>query len=430
MKTKVHRLPGLVLADHEFTIPLDHTRPNGDPINVFAREVVTADPDNADRPWLVFFQGGPGFGAPRPEGNSGWLKRALKEYRVLLLDQRGAGRSTPVNHQTLACFSTAQAQADYLKHFRADSIVKDAEWIRRALLGDNGRWSVLGQSYGGFCVTHYLSTAPGGLHEAIITGGLPPLDRSPDDVYRATYRRVIEKNRRYYDRYPDDTERAWEIVDYLATHDVRLSNGDRLSPRRFQQLGIAFGFSNGFEQVHYLIEDAFVHGVAGREPSYTFVRGFENAFSFETNPIYAILHESAYCQQAASNWSAERVRSEYPEFDLLPDKPVYFTGEMIYPWMFNEYKYLRPMQETAELLATYDDWPRLCDTAVLQANTVPCAAAIYYDDMYVERTFSEETARNIQGIKIWVTNEYEHNALRADGETVLNRLLGMLRGGI
>lgn len=409
VKAKVHRLPGLVLTDHEFTVPLDYAQPGGEQIGVFAREVVAAGKENADLPWLVFFQGGPGFGAPRPEDNTGWLKRALAEYRVLLLDQRGTGRSTPVNYQTLARFPTAHTQADYLKQFRADSIVRDAESIRRALLGKDGRWSVLGQSYGGFCVTRYLSASPEGLREAIITGGLPPLERSLDDVYRATYQRVLEKNGRYYERYPDDTQRAWEIAHYLAAHDVCLSNGDRLSPRRFQQLGIAFGFSNGFEQVHYLIEDAF---------------------AFETNPIYAILHESVYCQAAASDWSAERIRFEYPEFDLSPDRPVCFTGEMIYPWMFDEYKYLRPMKEAAALLATYDEWPRLYDMTVLQANTVPCAAAIYYDDMYVERTFSEETARNIQGSHIWVTNEYEHNALRSDGETVLNRLLGVLHGEI
>lgn len=59
---------------------------------------------------------------------------------------------------------------------------------------------------------------------------------------------------------------------------------------------------------------------------------------------------------------------------------------------------------------------------------MPCAAAIYYDDMYVERTFSEEAARSIQGIKLWVTNKYEHNALRTDGETVLGRLLEMVQG--
>jgi hypothetical protein len=65
---------------------------------------------------------------------------------------------------------------------------------------------------------------------------------------------------------------------------------------------------------------------------------------------------------------------------------------------------------------------------VLQSNTVPVAATIYWDDMYVERAFAEEDARLIQGCKVWVTNEYEHNAFLADGARVLDRLLGMLHG--
>jgi pimeloyl-ACP methyl ester carboxylesterase len=428
MRTCVHRLPGIVLTDHEFKVPLDHTQPDGERIDVFGREVVACDKEKSDLPWLVFFQGGPGMEAPRPENSSGWLKRALQEYRVLLLDQRGTGRSTPINYQTLERLAMPREQADYLKNFRADSIVRDAECIRRELLGDGNRWSVLGQSYGGFCVTHYLSVAPDSLKEAIMTGGLPPLNLRPDDVYRATYRCVIDKNRLYYERYPDDIERAKEIVDFLASHEVNLPGGDRLSSRRFQQLGIAFGMSNGFERVHYLLEEAFLSNASDRQISYSFLRGFENALSFETNPIYAILHESIYCEETASKWSADRVRSEYPEFEITHDKSVFFTGEMVYPWMFQEYKYLRALKEAAEVLATYDGWPYLYDKSVLQSNTVPCAAAIYYNDMYVERTLSEETARNIRGIKLWVTSEHEHDGLRVDGEKVLGRLLGMLHG--
>jgi pimeloyl-ACP methyl ester carboxylesterase len=430
MRTHTHRLPGLVLTDHEFTVPLDHALPDGEQITVFAREVVAPSKEDDDLPWLVYFQGGPGFGAPRPEGNTGWLKRALQEYRVLLLDDRGTGRSTPVNYQTLARFAAPQAQADYLKHFRADSIVQDAEWIRRALLGKDGQWSGLGQSYGGFCLVHYLSAAPDGLKEVIFTCGLPSLTRSPDDVYRATYQRVLDQNRRYYERYPADVERAREIVDYASSRVVRLPGGGILSPRRFQQLGMAFGSGGGFEKVHYLIEDAFVLGKDGRELSYPFLRGFENAFPFQTNPIYAILHESIYCQEEASNWSAERVRAEYPEFELTPDRPVFFTGEMIYPWMFDEYEYLRPLKEAAEILAAYDGWSRLYNVEVLRENSVPCVASVYYDDMYVERVLSEETIRDIRGLRPWVTNEYKHSGLRLGGEKVLDRLLGMLHGEI
>lgn len=425
-----HQLPGLQLTDHHFTVPLDHATPGGAQITVFAREVVAPSQNAKQLPWLVFFQGGPGFPAPRPTGAAGWLKRALQDYRVLLLDQRGTGRSTPVTVESLARFPDANAIADYLRCFRADAIVQDAEHIRTTLLGADEQWSALGQSFGGFCVTHYLSAAPASLKEAIITGGLPPLVRPVDDVYRATYQRVLQKNQRYYERYPNDIPRARAIVDYLATHQVDLPTGDPLTPRRFQQLGMALGTSDGFEEIHYLLEDAWHDGVAGPELSYTFLRGVQEAHAFDTNPIYAILHEAIYCQQEASRWSAERLRAEYPDFDLAPERPVFFTGEMIYPWMFDEYHRLQPLKEAAELLAANDAWPTLYDPTVLRQNAVPCAAAIYYDDMYVERHFSEETAATIRGIKVWVTNEYEHNGLRADGEAVLGRLLDMLHGEI
>ena len=39
--------------------------------------------------------------------------------------------------------------------FRADNIVRDAEEIRKNLIQDK-KWSVLGQSFGGFCATNYL----------------------------------------------------------------------------------------------------------------------------------------------------------------------------------------------------------------------------------------------------------------------------------
>ena len=423
-----HHIPSLVLTDHTFRVPLDHARPDAETIEVFAREVVSPARAGDKLPWLVFFQGGPGAAAPRPMGKDGWLKRALQDYRVLLLDQRGTGRSTPVTAQTLARYESPQAIADYLKHFRADAIVRDAEHIRRQLLGEQERWSVLGQSFGGFCVTTYLSLVPQGLREALITGGLPPFERPVDDVYRATYRRVLERNRLYDERYPDDVERARAVARYLSEHEVDLPGGDRLSARRFQQLGMGFGMSDGFEAVHYLLEDTFVDGAHGPELSYTFLRGMENTQHFDTNPIYAILHEAIYCQHAASRWSAERVRVEFPQFQLTPERPVTFTGEMIYPWMFDEQARLRPLKEAAQILADYDGWPALYDVQVLRANSVPCAAAAYADDIYVERAFSEETAECIRGLRLWLTNEYEHNALRAHGEAVLSRLLDMLHG--
>lgn len=130
-----YRHPGTVLTDHRFTVPLDHARPDGERIELYAREVVASDKDPETLPWLLYLEGGPGFGARRFTGRQAWLERALTEYRVLLLDQRGTGRSTPANRQTLPLRGTPEQQAEYLAHFRSDSIVRDAEAIRPGLTG-------------------------------------------------------------------------------------------------------------------------------------------------------------------------------------------------------------------------------------------------------------------------------------------------------
>ncbi len=427
-ETTLQQFRGFTCQGHYFDVPLDYNSPDSQRIKIYAREVTsTQNASVQNLPWLVFLQGGPGFAAPRPESLDGWLKRALKDHRVLLLDQRGTGLSTPVTHETLAAIPTAQSQADYLKHFRADNIVRDCETIR-ATITDGAPWAVLGQSYGGFCITTYLSIAPEGLSKAIILGGLPPLVNSPDEVYRSTYKRVIEKNNLFYQRFPADVHAIDKIVTHLRSHHVELPTTEVLSAHRFLQLGISFGMTcagNNMNAIHYLLEGAFVSPSEKDKLSYNFLRNVERMLSYNTNPIYSLLHEAIYCQNNASKWSAERIANQFPEFQS-DHRPTFFTGEMIYPWMFDEYECLKPLKEAAQILAAYDQWPKLYDVAVLRKNTVPCVATIYYNDMYVERRFAEETADNIRGIKIWVTNEYEHDAIRQDGENVLDRLLHLL----
>src|SRR5262245_55438439 len=111
MRIATHRLPGLVLTDHRFEVPLDHAKPDAARITVFAREVVAPARERDDLPWLVYFQGGPGRESPRPSAPAFWLTRALRDHRVLLLDQRGTGRSTPVNRQTLGRLGGPESQA-------------------------------------------------------------------------------------------------------------------------------------------------------------------------------------------------------------------------------------------------------------------------------------------------------------------------------
>jgi pimeloyl-ACP methyl ester carboxylesterase len=421
-----YRQPGTVITDRTFSVPLDHARPGGEQIGVFGREVVAAARESAGLPWLVFLQGGPGFGSPRPVGQVSWLDRALQDYRVLLLDQRGTGRSTPATRQTLTRFPDAAAQARYLGHFRADSIVADAEWIRPQVTGGEP-WSVLGQSFGGFCAVTYLSTAPSGLREAFITGGLPSLTATADEVYRLTYQVVAEKNRAHYERYPQDVDVARKVARALAARPATLPGGGTLTVERFQALGRILGSSTGSATLHYLLEDPF----AGDELSDAFLAAADRELSYAPAPLYAVVHEACYAQGAATKWSAQRVRAEFPEFAPKPavedDAPLLFTGEMVYPSVFEEDPALRPLAEAAELLADRDDWPPLYDPAQLARTDIAVAAAIYFGDMYVPKELSLETAARIRGLRYWITNEFEHDGLRASEGRVLDRLIGLAR---
>ena len=406
-----------------FEVPLDHREPGRGTIEVVAREVNAAHGDCSKKPGLVFLQGGPGFESPRPLEQGGWISEAAKEFRVFLLDQRGTGLSTPVTTEALLALGDARAQAEYLACFRSDAIVDDCEAIRKEAGID--RWTLLGQSFGGFCSLRYLSAAPEGLAAALITGGIPGIDRTADEVYAKTYATLRDKNDAYFEQFPADVERCARIAEQLHAEDVWLPNGDRLTVQRFQSLGFAFGMSYGASTVHYLIEQAFAE--KGRL-GIGFLRAVEQQASFDDHPIFAILHEPIYAQEKATNWAAQRALEQYDEFVWAPGKPLRFTGEMIYPWMFEDFGQLAPLREAANLLAERSDWPRLYDAEQLARNTVPTAAAVYHDDMYVPRDFSIETAKHTPNVRTWITNEYEHNGLRADGPKIFAKLLAMTRG--
>lgn len=61
---------------------------------------------------------------------------------------------------------------------------------------------------------------------------------------------------------------------------------------------------------------------------------FESWMPWGVTPLYAVLHESIYCQGAASHWAAERVRETHYKdaFDAVKsaqsDLPVLFTGSL------------------------------------------------------------------------------------------------------
>jgi pimeloyl-ACP methyl ester carboxylesterase len=414
-RSATRHVPGLKLVEHRFAVPLrpDAAEPT---IEVFAREVRAAKHADEPRPYLLKLNGGPGFANQRPRRAGAWLERALQDFHVILLDQRGTGLSTPLNAQTLAHVGDAAARAEYASHFRADAIVRDAEHVRRALLGDEP-WTILGQSFGGFCALTYLSFAPEGVRAALVTGGLPSLHRPATDVYRALGGRLDAMLDRYLTRYPDDRERWEAVLDHVATTEERTPRGRTLTPDGVRIAGREVGMSTGPEQLHYLVEGAFAS--SGRL-STAFLESLDSRITFAVEPLYAILHEPIYAKGEATRWAAQRV------LDERPDGPPLLFGETIHPSMFAEDPSLVPLRETAELLAAKSDWNPLYDREILRANTVPAVAAVYLDDLYVESSFSLETVDAVGNLRAWVTNEHDHDGIHVG--PVLDRLLEMLRG--
>ncbi|MGW3469849.1 alpha/beta fold hydrolase [Saccharopolyspora sp. NPDC000995] len=293
--------------------------------------------------------------------------------------------------------------------------------LRKQLIGDEP-WSVLGQSFGGFCALTYLSLAPEGLRQVVITGGIPTLTGHAAEVYRTAYSRTLRRNDAYFARYPEDAAIARRVVEHLAEHEVIMPTGERLTPERFQTLGIQFGQASRFDALHYPLAEAFV----GDFLLDAFQRGVDAVVSFAERPLRRAARGHLLPGRSVAVVRPP-VRAELDEFDWPSFGRVNFTGEMIYPWLSEQDPSLVPLREAAELLAAKAHWPHLYDLDRLTRNDVPVAAAEYHDDMFVDRDQTLESAQQVRGVRTWVTNEYEHDGVKASPE-VLNRLLAMNRG--
>ncbi|MFT4235564.1 MAG: alpha/beta fold hydrolase [Microbacterium sp.] len=414
-----YRMRDRIITDHTVTCALDWFHPDdARTIDVFAREV--AHIDRPDAPILVFLQGGPGGKGPRPMPGGDWIDEALKTHRMLLLDQRGTGRSTRIERASVDGMDGDEAAA-FIRLFRAEQIIEDLEHLRREVF-DNVRWQTLGQSYGGFLTLSYLSFHPEAVSASYVTGGLTSIRPDATDVYRRTFARAQRKTAEFYRRYPQDADVIARVADVIENDDVRLPSGDQLSVRRLQTLGIDFGMKPGFERVHWLFDEAF--SATGRL-SDAFLDQVDQHTQYWGNPLYALLQEEIYAQgEGATAWAAQRVRDEIG-FDST-DGPLPLTGEMFFPWQYDEIASLKPFRDAAHALAAGEDHPALYDEAVLHGNEVPIAAAMYYDDLYVDVGYADETAREVPNTFLWVTNEFEHDGLREDPR-IVRRLIDRVR---
>ncbi|KAK3669411.1 hypothetical protein LTR78_010716 [Recurvomyces mirabilis] len=434
------------VTEHFFDVPKDYSKPDGGSLRLFARSVKKHDtsvvpetPKDKDQlPWMCYLQGGPGMSCRSPQNYSFTQPILDRGYQLLYLDQRGTGLSSPVTASTLQMRGVDEVQARYLKLYRADSIVKDCEAIRQALTADypeeKKKWSTIGQSFGGFCTMSYLSFHPEGLRECFVFGGLQPLVDSPDEVYRRLFKKVIQRNQTYYAKFSEDIARVKTIMNYLSRFGdgkIKLPSEGTLTRRRFRQLGIVLGFHGGVDMLHEIVLKASMNIEAFGHLTRPTLSAIDGGSSFDDNILYALIHEPLYCAGNAPKWSAHRMMDEYKDLFTLDkpanddNQPIFFTGEMVFPHMFEDYAELRKVAPVAEMVANDSSWPPLFDEEQLAKNEVPVYCASYTEDMYVDFDLGMETAKKVKGCKTYITNVMFHDAMRSKMDEVIKAVFAL-----
>ena len=119
-----------------------------------------------------------------------------------------------------------------------------------------------------------------------------------------------------------------------------------------------------------------------------------------SRPLYWPLQEFIYANgelKTPIRWAAQRVRGEHPEF-AGGIRPLNFTGEAMFPWMFEQERALRPFKPAMDVLmedthfgTIYDatSWPAMrfrcrppsilttC-TSILDCSSTRCLASVVH----------------------------------------------------
>lgn len=407
--SRTYYMQGTRFDELTLTVPLSADPADSRTIDVFARIITREGGEHL--PYLVFLQGGPGNEANRVTlnpANPSWVNVALERYRLVMLDQRGTGRSTPVSDAILTTGS-AEEVAEYMSHLRADGIVRDAEALREELGATGENWNLLGQSFGGFTTLHYLTVHPESLHRVFLTGGLSAVGHSADDVYSLTYKKMRWLSENFYRHFPEDRAKMADLVKRAEQGELTLPSGEVVSPSRLRSAGHGLGMDNGWIQLHQLLEldphtNAFRYDLQSIMP-------FDGR-----NPIYYVMHESSYADGVVTGWSAQRT---YP--DAFAEDPTLFTGEHVFPEWSRTVPAFQPWAEVTEQLAHWE-WPALYSADALEASGAEGAAAVYFHDAYVPLEYSLETASHLPGVKLYITSTHEHSGLRTSDGAVLRYL--------
>lgn len=185
-------------ARHEFPlgrvrVPENHAVPGGPAITLAFLRLPSSNPSPG--PPIVYLSGGPG-GSGVGDANLPYLFALLQELRtlgdVILLDQRGVGRSAPdlscpgqeappldlflteanlraqVLRQIQSCAARLRSTGVRPEHYTTDQSADDVDALRRALGAE--RVSLLGFSYGTHLGLAVIRRHGPGIHRAVLAG--------------------------------------------------------------------------------------------------------------------------------------------------------------------------------------------------------------------------------------------------------------------
>lgn len=194
---------------------------------------------------LLIINGGPGFSS---EGFDGLAEKLAEEYRVILYDQRGTGKS---RMETINSFDMTM-----------DLMIKDLEALRRHLAIDE--WIILGHSFGGVLANYYAANHPGNVSGLIasssggvdlglleyfdITQQLSPVERDSLSYWTA---RINDGDTT---QYADRKHRDFRAAAYVYQDDHIPEIAERLSKVDFRINGLIW---RDLRRIGYDVSDKF-----------------------------------------------------------------------------------------------------------------------------------------------------------------------------
>lgn len=397
--------PGVTSREHEIRVPLDRSNPAAGEITVFARELFTDE----SLPPLIYFQGGPG--KPGPRTVMEWMPEALRRYRIVLLDERGTGRSTKVDKTT-----PERITPQFLSHLRPPDVAADAEALREHLGIE--QWDLLGNSFGAACAGSYLSYFPHGVRRAHLVGAVPEPEMDVDVFNRAGYRLLAERQRELFAEVAWLRSRVEEVARHVDTHDERMPTGERLSSTRLRSSGVLLGEEGDFGALVNLFEAPFTSHRGELRLRGDFLAQLGGIISTETMPLWAVVHETVMARPGHPvNWSAERIyRGEFADLTLL--------GNQFFTTHFEEDPALRPFFGAVDEVHRMDTLKAQSDD--VSGNRVPAAALLFTNDVYLPYELSIQSAAKVGNLQVWTHEQWLHDAIWVHGDAVAKGIFGML----